>query len=70
MTELKVSSYVTVRERCSIRYRVVDDTVEFSFGGPREPFELAFDAGSLREFVQAGTDALRDVDGRGQAPAR
>jgi hypothetical protein len=69
MTELMVSSYVTVRDRCPMRYRVVDGTAEFSFGGAREPFEFAFDADSLREFLRLGSAAQREMDEHGQASA-
>jgi hypothetical protein len=63
MTELKVSSYVIVRERCPMRFRVTgDDDVEFSFGGTRDPFEFVFDAVALREFLRLGADALRKMD--------
>ncbi len=66
MTDLKVSSYVTVRDRCPMRFRVVDDTVEFSFGGIRDPFEFAFDAVALREFLRVGAAAEREMDERCQ----
>jgi hypothetical protein len=67
MTDLKVSSYVTVLDRCPMRYRVVSDHVEFSFGGQRDPFEFMFDAVALREFLRVGAAALREMDGHGQA---
>jgi hypothetical protein len=69
MTELKVSSYVTVRDYCPMRYRVVDNHVEFSFGGVRDPFEFVFDADSLRAFLRVGATALREMGERGQASA-
>jgi len=63
MTELKVSSYVIVRDRCPMRFRVTGgDDVEFSFGGTRDPFEFVFDAEALRGFLRVGTDALREMD--------
>jgi hypothetical protein len=68
MTELMVSSYVTVRDGCPMRHRVVKDTVEFTFGGFREPFEFAFDTGSLREFLRVGTAALGEMEARPATP--
>lgn len=67
MTELRVSSYVTIYDRCSMRYRVVSDHVEFSFGRARDPFEFMFDAVALREFLRMGAAALQEIDDRGQA---
>lgn len=64
MTELMVNSYVTVRDGCPMRHRVINDTAEFSFGGPREPFEFAFDADSLREFLRVASTALHEMDER------
>jgi hypothetical protein len=53
-----------------MRYHVVDgDTVEFSFGGVRDPFEFVFDATALRDFLHLATMALREMDERGQASA-
>lgn len=70
MTSLSVSSYVTIRDHCPMRHRVVDsDTVEFSFGGLRDPFEFVFDAAALREFLRLGALALGEMDARGQASA-
>ena len=71
MTSLNVNSYVTIRDHCPMRYHVVDsDTVEFSFGGRRNPFEFVFDATALREFLRVGAIALREMDERGQASAK
>lgn len=58
---------MTVPERCPMRYRVVNEHVEFSFGGLRDPFEFMFDAEALREFLRVGATALREMDERGQA---
>lgn len=67
MTDLKVGAYVTVRDRCPMRSQVVDhDTVEFSFGGVRDPFEFVFDAMTLREFLRLGSAALQEMDEQGQ----
>lgn len=53
-----------------MRFRVVDsDTVEFSFGGLRDPFEFVFDAAALREYLRLGALALGEMDERGQASA-
>lgn len=64
MTEVKVSSYVTVFDRCPMRYRVVSDHVEFSLGRSCDPFEFMFGAEALREFLRAGAEALRELDDR------
>ena len=61
---------MTVLDRCPMRYRVVSDHVEFSFGGMRDPFEFMFDAEALRHFLRVGAAALREVDERGQASPR
>ena len=54
-----------------MRHHVVDsDTVEFSFGGLRDPFEFVFDATALREFLRLGATALGEMDERGQASAQ
>ena len=71
MTGLSVNSYVTIRGHCPMRYHVVDsDTVEFSFGGQRDPFEFVFDATALREFLRVGATVLGEMDERGQASAK
>jgi hypothetical protein len=44
-----------------MRHRVIDNTAEFTFGGPREPFEFAFDADSLREFLRVAAIALDEM---------
>ena len=70
MTSLSVNSYVTIRDHCPMRYHVVDkDTVEFSFGSQRDPFEFVFDATALREFLRVGATVLEEMDERGQASA-
>jgi len=72
--DLKVSSYVTVRDRCPMRFRVNGrDEVEFSFGSRQDPFEFEFNAEALRGFLWLGSKAraeraARD-EGRGSAPA-
>lgn len=46
-----------------MRFRVIDgNAVEFSFGGVRDPFEFAFDATALREFLCVGTTALGEME--------
>lgn len=72
--DLKVSSYVIVRDRCPMRFRVNSgDEVEFSFGGRNDPFEFEFNAEALREFLWLGSKALEEMtaqdEERGQAPA-
>jgi hypothetical protein len=72
--DLKVSSYVTVRDRCPMRFRVNSrDEVEFSFGGRQDPFEFEFSAQALREFLWLGSKALEEMaaqdEERGPAPA-
>ena len=62
MTEVSVTSYVTVPSRCPMRYHVVTDHVEFSIGSKRDPFEFMFDADALREFLRIGQAALQEVD--------
>jgi hypothetical protein len=70
MTNPRVNSYVTIRDHCPMRYHVVDrDTVEFSLGGVRDPFEFVYDAAALRDFLHLATMALREMDERGQASA-
>lgn len=71
--DLKVSSYVTVRDRCPMRFRVnSSDEVEFSFGGRQDPFQFEFDAEALREFLWLGSKALEEMtaqdEERGQTP--
>lgn len=57
-----ISSYVIIRDRCPMRFRVTGmDDVEFSLGGRYDPFEFVFNAEALREFLQLGTDALREM---------
>jgi hypothetical protein len=71
MTSLSVNSYVTIRDHCPMRYHVVDgETVEFSFGGPRDPFEFVFDATALRAFLNLGAAVMREMEERGQAQAQ
>jgi hypothetical protein len=54
-----------------MRHHVVDsDTVEFSFGGTRDPFEFVFDATALRDFLCLGATVLAEMDERGQASAQ
>ena len=70
MTNPSVNSYVTIRDRCPMRHRVVDsEIVEFAFGGIRDPFEFLFDAPSLRDFMQLATLALQEMDERGKTSA-
>ncbi|MFI7679878.1 hypothetical protein [Actinophytocola sp. NPDC049390] len=70
MTNPSVNTYVTIRDHCPMRYHVVDsDTVEFSFGGVRDPFEFVYDATALRDFLHLATMALHEMDERGQASA-
>jgi len=71
--DLKVSSYVSIRDRCPMRFRVnSSDEVEFSFGGRNDPFEFEFNAAALREFLWLGSKALEEMttqdEERGQAP--
>jgi hypothetical protein len=63
MSNLKVSSYVTIRHGCPMRFRVnsIDD-VEFSLGGLRDPFEFVFQLQALREFLALGAEALKEMD--------
>lgn len=71
MTSLSVNSYVTIRDHCPMRHHVVDsDTVEFSFGGMRDPFEFVFDATALRAFLDLGAAVLGEMEERGQAQAQ
>jgi hypothetical protein len=69
MTNPTVSSYVTIRDRCAMRFNVVDSQiVEFAFGGLRDPFEFLFDVPSLRDFMDLATLALQEMDERGKTP--
>jgi hypothetical protein len=62
---LKVSSWVGIRQGCPIRYRVnASDDVEFAVGGIRECFEFVFDAEALREFLRLGAEALQEMEAR------
>lgn len=61
--DVKVSSYVSIRDGCPIRFRVNDsDDVEFSLGGLRDPFEFVFQRAALRQFILLGSEALREMD--------
>ena len=63
MSNLKVSSYVTIRDGCPMRFRVnSSDDVEFSFGGLRDPFEFVFQLQALREFLALGAEALQAME--------
>ena len=60
-TSLKVSSYVVVRERCPMRYRVSGNDIEFSFGGRYDPFDFVFNADALRQFLSVSSEALQEL---------
>lgn len=60
-TSLKVSSYVVIRDRCPMRFRVSGTDIEFSFGGRYDPFDFVFNAESLRSFLELGEEALREA---------
>ncbi len=63
MSNLRVSSYVTITEGCPMRFRVnTSDDVEFSFGDVRSPFEFVFDNESLRAHVALAAEALAEMD--------
>lgn len=63
MSDLTVSSYVTVRRGCPMRFRVNGgDDVEFSFGDLRTPFEFVFDTEALRSYLAIGAEALQELD--------
>lgn len=60
-TSLKVSSYVIIRDRCPMRFRVSGNDIEFSFGGRYDPFDFVFNAEALRNFLELGEEALREA---------
>jgi hypothetical protein len=63
MSNLRVSSYVTITEGCAMRFRVnTYDDVEFSFGEVRSPFEFVFDLEALRAFVHIAAEALAQME--------
>lgn len=63
MSNLRVSSYVTITEGCPMRFRVnTYDDVEFSFGDVRSPFEFVFDNEALRAYVAVAAEALAEMD--------
>jgi hypothetical protein len=63
--DLTVSSWVGIRKGCPMRYRVNgSDGVEFAFGGVRDCFEFVFEAETLRQFLNLGGQALRELDAR------
>lgn len=56
------SPWVCVREGCSMRHKVLgSDEVEFSFEDGNRIFEFVFTARALRGFLEAGADALREM---------
>jgi hypothetical protein len=60
-TSLKVSSYVVVRDRCPMRFRVSGNDIEFSFGGRYDPFDFVFNADALRQFLSTASEALQEL---------
>lgn len=61
--DLRVSSYVSIRAGCAMRFRVNDyDDVEFGFGSERDPFEFVFQREALRNFLIIGSEALCQMD--------
>jgi hypothetical protein len=64
---VKVDSYATVYDNCPMRYRLVSENVEFSFGALRDSFEFMFATTALREFLRVGAAALQEIDDHGQA---
>jgi hypothetical protein len=60
-TSLKVSSYVVIRERCPMRFRLSGNDIEFSFGGRYDPFDFVFNADALRQFLSVSSEALREL---------
>jgi hypothetical protein len=65
-TSLKVSSYVVVRDRCPMRFRVSGNDVEFSFGGRYDPFDFIFNAEALQQFLRLGSEALQELAALGE----
>jgi hypothetical protein len=63
LSNLKISSYVTISEGCPMRFRVnSSDDVEFSFGDIRSPFEFVFDNEALRAYLALGAEALAEME--------
>lgn len=68
-TDLKVSSYVSIKDGCAMRFRVIDhDDVEFGFGSSRDPFEFVFQREALRRFIILGSEALCEMDALREKP--
>jgi hypothetical protein len=65
---LTVDMCVGIRADCPITYHVTaDKQAEFTFGGTRDGFHYAFDATALRTFLQAGTQALAELESPAEA---
>ncbi|MGI9003275.1 MAG: hypothetical protein ACR2GH_16730 [Pseudonocardia sp.] len=57
--EVKVNTWVSVRDSCRIQYHSIgDDQVEVQFGGDPSDFELLFTRNSLARFVELASHAL------------
>jgi hypothetical protein len=67
--DVKVSSYVSIRDGCPIRFRINDpDDVEFSLGNLRDPFEFVFQREALRQFLVLASEVLRAMDTLKETP--
>lgn len=63
---LKVGTWAMADGRCPMRSIVNDgDDVTFVFGSGTDEFEFAFDADALRKLLTLGTQALAEMESRG-----
>jgi hypothetical protein len=62
---LTVGSWANVSSGCPMAFEVYgSDGAAVQLGDGRDDFALNFDADSLRQFLQLGGEALRDMDSR------
>jgi hypothetical protein len=60
---LVVNSWVSIHDGCDITSHVSgSDDVHFNVEGKGQPFELYFQADALRQFLEAGSQALAAMD--------
>jgi hypothetical protein len=55
---LSVDMCLTVRGECPVTYLISGGLIEFSFGGPRDGFNVAVDTEALGKLVTLGSQAL------------
>lgn len=59
-----VGLWGSIGQGCPMEFRVKGDIAELLIGGLSGRLELVFDAGSLRELVKLGNDALVQMNAR------